>query len=521
MYGQEINRKLNVLIIDQNIEARSTLKDMLATRGQSDVELMKDGRDLVGRELSFKFDLIFVRDDLGYALGGADLIRYLTRSNLVPRWCKFVLMVEDAESIAATPIFRHLRTEIWDTAINYQMVDSVISSTEKSLDVFQGILKKLNHMPASTLISKIKDIDSSQFDQTHKDELLELKIKLLLQGRRPDLAWDISEKISYSSDKYREQLFISFSTGQSEKYHTSIKNSAESRVLDKGCIYYQTYKSYINGEKEMALMDFQKLDDATLHPNEMEANALLLLKAQGLTKAIEYLDHKLEIKTDGYDLKNFLTLSQIKCYLLALMAGDIGGQSKEQVNSAMIALVANNTWSRGSFRYNIYKPFILMAMATLQGRSVDSTFEKLYRYRHQLDVTQLSILLFVANKLALEEQSWEVLKMLDRNAARLEMSPELISHEVCYRDVMGTTLDNEKLAQKVEDLGDLHKGKGRLYRALGKYYNCRKLFGHTQSLNRKMAAIMRELRIDSYWEIAFSSLVDSKGEESDVEVIAA
>ncbi|XOV81227.1 MAG: hypothetical protein ACFHVJ_09820 [Aestuariibacter sp.] len=509
MVSDKYERQLKILIVDQNITARSKLKTMLGTKGQSQVDLMRDGRDLVGRELAFKYDLIFVREDLDYSLGGADLVRYLTRTNLVPRWSKFVLLAENAEEICSTPIFRHLRTEIWETPINYQMVANVVSSTIQSLDVFQDMLKNLNHIPASLIISKMSELNIKEFDDIHRDELLELKIKLLLQGRRPDLAWDVSERINYPADKYREQLFITSSTGQKERYQETMEEALLEGVLDKGCTYYQTYHAVMEGEIEQALQHFKSLTENALHPNEMETEALLMLKAQGLKKAIEYIESKLDIRSEGYDLRNILSLTQLKCYSLALLTGDCGGQSSSSINNAMVDLIANNTWGKGSFQYNIYKPFILLGTALLQGKEVNASFEKLYMYRHQLDVTQLNILLFVSQKLKREEQSWEIQKILDRNVSRMEMCPELISHEIVYKDAMEATLDKQQLADRFKQLAEHHSKSGRLYRALKKYYICHKRYGLDNASRLKMAKIMKALHLQQYWSIGLEDLEDA------------
>lgn len=509
MVSNKSQQQLKILIVDQNITARSKLKTMLGTIGQGQVDLMRDGRDLVGRELTFKYDLIFVREDLDYSLAGADLVRYLTRTNLVPRWSKFVLLTDDTESISSTPIFRHLRTEIWETQINYQMVENIVSATIESLKIFKDMLKNLNHIPASLIINKMANIDVKDFDETHRDELLGLKIKLLLQGRRPDLAWEVSEKISYAADKYREQLFITFSTGQEERYQETLECALLDGVLDRGCTYYQTYRALMEGETEKALKYFKGLDESTIHPNEMETEALLLLKAEGLTKAIEYIESKLAIKSEGYDLRNMLTLTQLKCYSIALLTGETGGKDKQSIHKAMIDLVAGNTWAKGSFRYNIYKPFVLLGIAILQGKPVETSFDKLYMYRHQLDITQLNILLFVSQKLKLHEQAWEIQKILDRNVARMEMSPEFISHQILYKDAMNSTLDKRDLAERYKQLAEHHSKAGRLYRALNKYYTCHKQFGLDNASRLKMAKILRALQLDQYWNIGLEDLEDA------------
>lgn len=507
--NQKTTRKLKILIVNQNMSARSELKTMLANLEQPDVELLKDGRDLVGREQSFKYDLIFIREDLGYSLTGVNLVRYLTRSNLVPKWCKFVVLTDNAEAIGSTPIFRHLRTEILEFPLNYKMVENSVNATIESLNVFQNILRNLNQISPSVLIKNIKDIDPSKFDETHKDELLELKIKLLLQGRRPDLAWSISEKIALSSDRIREQLFISFHTGNEQQFLTTLDNATGSKILPKGCVYYQSLYNLLNGEPELALRHFEKLDENKLQPNEIESHALLLQKVQGLTKALEYLDDKEAIKTDGFDLKNTISLVRLMCLSMALLSGNTDGKPTDQIHKMMIDIIRYNTWSKGSFKYRIYKPFILLGLAALQGKQLLSNFERLYDLRHQLDVKQLNILLFVAHHYHLDNEAIEVHKMLERNAARLEISPELISFEITHEEVMSRTLSRAEQKQRYLMLADLHCQSGRVYRALRKYFKCYQAFGVNDSEKLKMLDIMYELGLKNYW--GFKSLQALEG----------
>ena len=125
---------------------------MLANLNQSDVDLMKDGRDLVGREQSFKYDLVFIRDDPDQGFCAVNLVRYLTRGNLVPKWCKFVIIADEPETLTGAPVFRHLRTEILPFPYNYHMLENSVDATIQSLKVFQKLLKNLNHFSPLSLI---------------------------------------------------------------------------------------------------------------------------------------------------------------------------------------------------------------------------------------------------------------------------------------------------------------------------------------------------------------------------------
>lgn len=501
MVTKKYAHKLNILIINQNISARSELKTMLANLDQSEVTLMKDGRDLVGREQSFKYDLIFIREDLDYNLGGADLIRYLTRTNLVPKWCKFVVITDNPQDCHSSPIFRHLRTEVMGSQINYQMLKNIVDVTIQSLRIFKELLKSLNHLPAGVLIKKLSAINPNSFQTRHQDELLELKIKLLMQGRRADLAWNMSEKISYEDDKYREQLFISFQSGDKEKFMHTLEQAERCGLLVRGCAYYRTYHAMIHEEIERALRHFEQIDETELHPNEIESYALLLLKSQGLSKAIEYLNRKLQLKTESCDLKNMINLAQIKCYLSALMLEDLEGQSKDSVLAIIDDIIANNSWAKGSYRYNMYKPFIQVCLAVMKSQKVSLHFEKLYRYRHQLDVTQISLLLYVAHKLNKLTYAKELHKLLERNEARLEISPELISHHILSKDIQQSTMNSDRIKERSRELGQAQEEAGRLFRSLKKFYFATFATGAGDEDKLKMLSLMKRLNINQYWDL--------------------
>lgn len=481
---------------------------MLANLNQSDVDLMRDGRDLVGREQSFKYDLVFIRDAPEEGFCAVNLVRYLTRGNLVPKWCKFIIISDEPDTITGAPVFRHLRTEILPFPYNYSMLENSVEATIQSLKVFQKLLKNLNHFSPSVLIKSIRNIDPGKFDATHKDELLQLKIKLFLQGRRPDLAWNLTEKICLPSDRIREQLFISFYTGQEHQFLETLDMAQGCDIMKRGCLYYQTYYSLFRNQPELALRYFEQLPENELLPNEMETHALLLLKVQGLTKAIEYLNAKDCNNSEDFDLKNNLSLIQLSCYTNALMSGNLGDNSAANIYKEMAELIKNNTWSKGSFRYNMYKPFVLLVMATLQGKKLYRNFEKLFELRLQLDVKQLNMLLFVAHKLGVKNESIDIHKMLERNAARLEMSPELITHEMCHREVIKDTLSKAEQRERYLLIADMHRDSGRLYRALRKYYISHKYFGSSDNTKLKMLEILTELGLKSYWDFKSIQMLD-------------
>jgi hypothetical protein len=261
-------------------------------------------------------------------------------------------------------------------------------------------------------------------------------------------------------------------------------------------------------QPEIALSYFKQLDQDDLCPNEIETQALLLQKVQGITKAIEYIEAKENHKSEEFDLKNSLSLLKINCYFMALISGNLDGESTESVQNKIVDIIRNNTWTKGSFRYNIYKPFVLLLLATLKGKKLTKNFEKLYELRLQLDVKQLNMLLLIAHKMGLKAEAVDIHRVLERCAARLEISPELITHEITHREIMRNSLTKNEQYQRYMLLADLHKEAGRLYRAMRKYYLAHKFFGSDNSHKLKMLEILSELGLKRYWDFQYMQMMD-------------
>ncbi|WDE09971.1 hypothetical protein [Thalassomonas haliotis] len=504
--GYQANKTLKILILNTDITAAITLKKLLLSLGKHEVVIKKDARYLAEKKQTFAYDLIIIQDEHDFTFSGPDLIRYFTRKHLVPIWCKFVLLTSGASEENACIIFRHLRTEILPSPLTPKTVQKLIAVTQVSLSLFQPVLKNLHSLSATVLVKQVSTIDSSKLSSQHKDELLLLKIKLLFLGAHPELAWQLTSKINHPGDKYREQLFISFTSGQKEPFIQTLRSPDIQAYYFRGYVYYATYLALMERKPDQALATFSKLDTLLLRPNEMDTYALLVLQSKGLAAAVDFIRHKQKIKSSFY-YANSLSVSLMKIYVSALISDDSGALDKAQIVAALDKLLTGNTFAKGSFKFDIYEPFIKLGMAILTENDIKAEFEQLYKEKDKYDVIQLNILLYFANKMALPGISLDIHKQIEKCYARLEMSPELLSFKITHKLVLQHTMSKSELIKRHRELGNHHWHENRRFRALRHFQKADAFAGNNSQLKLYLLTIMSELGINGYWDINPAALI--------------
>ncbi|WP_281561376.1 hypothetical protein [Thalassomonas sp. RHCl1] len=504
----QASKKLKILIINTDMAAGISLKKILLSLGRHEVVIKRDARYLVEKKQTFAYDLIIIQDEHDFTFSGPDLIRYFTRKHLVPIWCKFVLLTSGAIEENSSIIFRHLRTEMLPSPLSPKTVQKLLAITQASLNLFQPVLKNLHSLSAAVLVKQVSTINSSKLSSLHKDELLLLKIKLLFLGAHPELAWQLTAKIAHPGDKYREQLFISFTSGQKEQFIQTLESADIQEYYFRGYVYYATYLALMEHKPDQALTSFSKLEALVLRPNEIDTCALLILQSKGLAAAIDFIHHKQKIKTSFY-YANSLSISLMKVYVSALIAGDTGTLDKAQILAALDNILTDNTFDKGSFKFDIYEPFIKLGMAILAENDIKTEFEQLCKDKEAYDVIQLNILLYFANKMALAGISLDIHKQIEKCYARLEMSPELLSFKITNKLVLQNTLSKDELIKRHRELGNHHWHENRRFRALRHFQKADAFAGDNSQIKLYLLTIMSELRINRYWGLEPPALIEA------------
>ncbi|WDE07434.1 hypothetical protein SG34_011395 [Thalassomonas viridans] len=506
--GYQINSKLKILILHADIAAGITLKKHLLSLGDHQVVIKKDARNLIEKKQTFAYNLIIIQEEHDFTFSGTDLIRYFTRKHLVPIWCKFVLLTAHAGEENATTIFRHLRTEICPPPLSLKAVKRLLLLTQISLSLFQPVLKNLHSLSPGVLVKQVSAIDGSKLSNTHKDELLLLKIKLLFLASRPNLAWQLTAKILHPGDKYREQLFLSFTSGQKEQFLETLQSPDIKTSYFRGYIYYSVYLALMENNPGLALETFSQLDASVLRPNEIDTYALLLQQSKGLAAAVEFIREKQKIKTSLY-YANSLSISLMKAYVTALVAGETGALDQDGILAALKEIFTDNTFDQGSFKFSIYQPFIELGMEILAGNDIRTEFAQLCKGKEEYDVIQLNILLYFAHKMSLAGPSLDIHKQIEKCCARLEVSPELLSFKITHKIILQHTLNKEELIKRHRELGKHHWHENRRFRALEHFQQADALAGDNSQLKLYLLTLMSELGISRYWDIETPGLIEA------------
>ena len=236
---------------------------------------------------------MFINEDLDYGLSAPDIIRYLTRSDLVPLWCKFIIVTNDPRYQLSAPIFRYLQTEILVLPVSFQQMRYVVFRTITSIQTFKPILSQLHKISPNDLVKMVTGIDTRYKDPILEDELLVMKLQLLMKARKPELALKLGAKIKDPACRFRELAYVNLVTGQDHAINSLIKDAEQKKQFLFGRVYLQTYL-YVTEQNYFDAMNyFRHLPIHRIKGNDSDAFALLVQQVEGLRSAISFIDDKI------------------------------------------------------------------------------------------------------------------------------------------------------------------------------------------------------------------------------------
>ena len=491
---------LKIRIIDPSLQNRNMFKDILTQIGQPDVLLQSDARQLFNRDKSLPCDLVFINADLGHGLSAPDIIRFLTRDNLVPNWCKFVIVSHDDSYRLSAPIFRYLQTEIIHLPVNFQTMRYLIYRAITSMKLFKPILSRLHKLAPAELVKRVTEIKPKYKDPILDDELLVMKLQLLMQAKQPELALKLANKIRDPACRFRELAYINTVTGQDDAVRELCAEAERKQQFLFGRVYLMTYLSVSERNYRNALRYFQKLPTDKLRGNDAQTYALLLQHAEGLQKALSFVNGRLSRAARTSMLYSNLVATKTKLYFVALATGNLDSLPKMDIYVMIQELAEHRIWQKGEFKYSVYAPFLELGIALQEGKAfAEEQFDLLYVQLKKLDISQLNILLYAANKLEKHNASREIHERLEQVLAKVEVSPELISFTILNDVVLTTSMSPERLKFRLEYLGLNHWQSGRHYRALVRFKDLLSQYDETPETEQQMRRLIKESGLTRYW----------------------
>ncbi len=475
-------------------------KDILTQIGQPDVLLQSDARQLFNRDKPLPCDLVLINADVGFGLSAPDIIRFLTRDNLVPAWCKFVIVSSDTSYQLSAPIFRYLQTEILHLPVNFQNIRYLVYRTITSIKLFKPILAKLHKMAPAELVKKVTDINIKNRDPILDDELLVMKLQLLMQAKQPELALKLANKIKDPACQFRELAYINLVTGQDDAINSLVADAQKKNRFLFGRVYLMTYLNVAERNYRSALRLFQQLPLESLRGNDAQAYALLLQQAEGLQKALSFINGRLSKASRTSMLYSNLIATKTKLYFVALATGELDSLSRVDVYMMLQEMADHRIWQKGEFKYSVYAPFLGLGMALHEGKAIaEEQFELLLLQLKKLDMSQLNVLLYAANKLEKHNASREIHERLEQVLAKVEVSPELISYMILHNIVLATSMTEERLKFRLEYLALNHWQSGRYYRALMRFKDLLSIFPDAEDSEQQMRRLISESGLTRYW----------------------
>ena len=491
---------LKILVVDSDFNTRSGLKEALRQLGQPEVKMKGDVRELFKLPRAVNFDLVFINANPGFGLKGPDLIRFLTRANLVTPWCKFVITSEDPDFQLTAPIFRHLQTQILHLPIQFPPLKSLINTSTASVKALKPLLTKLHKISPKELIQAVSKIDLKFNDPVVNDELLSLKLKLLIQGKRPDLALKVASTLNSEACRLRENLWISYTTGQQEDFDQCLAEAWQSGRFKTGSVYFRCNYLLVENKFQQALEHFENLPSEELQQNEIEVLALLKQKVFGVKTGFDFIDNEIK-KADKRSMTyHGLVLTKLKMCFIALVTDDFEYYDQMELYLELENLIGHQTWINESYKYHAYQAFAVMGISLIEGdKKANVQFEHLAQNLTNLDSSQLNALLFAANVLERKEESLRIHEQLDKLIARVEVSPELLSFRINHAIIMENTMEPEHYRHRLEHLAHNHWQAGRHYRALAKFRQLQINFDTTTEFQRQYKKLIRESGLQSYW----------------------
>ena len=491
---------LKILVIEPDVKHRAMLKEVLQQVGQSDIKLKNDARELFNIPRPVKFDMVFISVDPGYGLSGPDLIRFLTRTNLVTPWCKFVLTTEDNEYQLNSPIYRHLQTQIVYYPIKFDELKSLTEVGSIAINALKPVLSKLHKMSPAELVKEVTAIDLQFQDPIVNDELLSLKLKLLIQGKSPDLAKQVATTLNDKACRLRENLYISYHTGQEQDFNLCLEEAWNSGLYKAGSIYFRCNHLIFERKFPEALEQFNRLPYNEMQANEIEVLCLLKQKHLGVKNAFDFIDHEINRSDPESMSHHSLVITKLKMCYLAMITEEFDYFDPMELYLETQDLLENKGWTRDSFKYQTYKPFAQLGASLVAGKgNPEEIYNRLLKHIKMFDSSQLNTMLFAANCLKKDSDSLKIHEHLDRLLSRIEVSPELLTFRLAHAPVMESTMEAGKIKQRLFQLALNHWQAGRHYRALAKFREISINFETNSEFQTQYKRLIKEAGISSYW----------------------
>ena len=491
-----LQTSLKVALLEPSFDIRRPLANLITQCGQTEVVEYRSYEDLLDTSLKH-IELFFVNAELDPGMSGSDLVRFLTRMEKVSRCCKFVIFSQEPDFKLDTSINRETKVELLTIPTTEVVLRGIIHQAFEINEFVRPIIERANRLSPHAMVSQLQALPSGS--TLIGDDIRKLKINVLLRASQPKLAYSVAESLNSEYLLFRELLHILRLVGDESNLVFTINKVRESGALHRTCFYYLAYRDMIHGNYAEALNEMNELCTDTFSPGECELYALLLAKTGRTDEALAFLDKKLSTIA-GYSYHHFMMMmAKVRCLSWMSLDKQSDAQLQKVLNAIQEAL-SSDVWSSSKMAKQT-KLFVRLGLLYSQGSDVTRPlFNKLYKHYLSFNPFQLNALLFVANKLDLQDESMTIHIQLEKRRANVEISPELLSFKMIHMQVLETSMTKEQQLNRILKLTRKHQVEGRPYRALELFLKLRFLGHASDEYQAEFDEVKQQLGIEHYWK---------------------
>lgn len=495
---------MHIVIIEPDLATRRSIISLLRSTKQGPTFILTELSDC-NEFKSFKnkntVDCIFISTNPGKHVTGPEFIRYLTRTEQINAWCKCVLTSTEENFQQTTSVYRQLEIPVLTLPSNVRIVEEMILNTLSSARVFKPFLQVIRRLPPNELVKRLSKVKSEMLSETGRNELILLKIQIILMARRPEKAIQMAERLSHAPTRMRELLYIRYYTGDKEELEALLDD--ESNHLTHTQTYYKALLCIHEQDYTGAESTLRTLDPAKMRFNELETLALLMTKQENDEAAQEMLKSTFSAVEATNELRYEINATRLRCLGLQLMRSPDSPLPKQSFLELKEELSAFEGTDEDTVRN---KQIILMAMFLLNDRNTAlAVYEKLMAEMLSFDLGQLNILLLAANLFEKDDDAIMIHRQLDKHFSRLEISPEMLSFEIFYSALMKYTLNREQRLKRLLTLASSHLSGSRYYRALQKYNELLRYGEDISSFQSQVDKVLTATDQNTYWSLRKSN----------------
>ncbi|GGD75580.1 hypothetical protein GCM10011357_33290 [Lacimicrobium alkaliphilum] len=488
--------QLNVLLVEHHKPSKDELKKQLIALGVEQVFSVSNGSDLLAQVNDLRADLIIFGFDLGDALRGTDLLRYMIRSRLLPTWIPVAFITEKPEQVLADLPFRILPTPVLEKPVANQKLHTLLKQSLLLINTTRPLLKGAYGEQCLLPGSAILETSVEALPAALQDVILTLKIMNLMHNNQAEKARTLALQINSEQRRFEWLLNLVYALGDTDQLLKLQQQLQQASLLPRKRVLYQMRLLQQRQQYKGMLALCDSMDDNRHSPHEISLKAVLLYKVQGYTAADTYLDSKSPSRQDPY-ASNVLILWRITLALLQ----SLNHPEVSALKSGLLHFSEQLQWHKGAVDFTRFADFTQLALKAMDNKpEVKDALTHLQQNSREFDVFQSLLLAYLAIKMAHPSASlW--LFSADNKLAQMYVSAERLSAGTAHSLLFEHIYPQQAAKSAVYNhWGRKYVELKQHYRALNMFYKAWRCSPDTPRYPLNLLHSMQGLELNQFWD---------------------